>query len=256
MDIKTALIWATQKLEKNNIESSALDAEILLSQVLQQNKQFLYSQPQIKLNFWQWLKFKYLIWQRTHNTPIAYLTKQKEFYGLNFYINKHVLVPRPLTEGLVDKALEHIRKQKAENKRRINIADIGTGSGNIIITLIKELQKEKYNLDGFKFYATDISAAALKIAKKNAKIHQVNQCITFLQGDLLKPLAQKKIDLILANLPYLKPNDLNEPSISKESRLALIGDYSEFFKQISQLNPQPTVIYEDKTGVNIKMSSC
>ncbi len=252
MLINTALTKADEKLRQFN--SSNLDAEVLLSFILKKTKEFLYTHPEIKLNWIQKIRFFYLINQRAKNWPIAYLTGQKEFYGRAFCVNKHVLVPRPLTEKLVDKTLKIIneaKKQKEAYYQRYAIADIGTGSGNIIITIIKELQKEKYNLDDFKFYATDISAQALKAAKKNARLHQVDNFITFLKGNLLKPLEDKKIDLILANLPYFKPADLTEPSIKKEPEQALRGNYDEFFKQVSQLPAQPIIIYENKNGINL-----
>lgn len=268
MLIKPALLWAKQKLKKS--ESAQLDAEVLLSFIIHKPKEFIYAHPETKLNWMQKIRFFYLIFKRAKNWPVAALTKVKEFYGRAFYVNKHVLIPRPLTEELIDKAIEYNQDQKTKNKacpersrgEQINIVDIGTGSGNIIITLIKELQKEKYDLNKFKFYATDISQAALKVAKKNARWHQVDNFITFLKGDLLKPLKDKKSDLILANLPYLNQDDLNEPSIKKEPKLALLGNYNEFFKQIGTIHElplphsQPTVIYEDKTGIHCYSTSC
>ncbi|MDP2586905.1 MAG: HemK/PrmC family methyltransferase [Candidatus Komeilibacteria bacterium] len=246
MTIKSALTKAAQKLE--SFDSAQLDADILLAFVLNKSKEFLYTHPEVKLNWIQKIRFFYLISRRSKNWPIAYLTGQKEFYGRNFYVNKNVLIPRPLTEELIAKALANIKPGDT-------ICDLGTGSGCIIITIIKELQKQNYDLSDFKFYAVDISPKALQVAKKNAYFHGVDQYIEFLQGDLLKPLQGLKIDLILANLPYLDTNDLNEPSIKKEPKLALVGTYDKFFQQVAQLNPQPIVIYEDKTGINIKTSS-
>ncbi|MCX6786082.1 MAG: peptide chain release factor N(5)-glutamine methyltransferase [Candidatus Komeilibacteria bacterium] len=257
MTIKNALVWATQKLAKNNFISAQLDAEILLSLTLKQNKEFLYAKPEFKLNLLQKIRFFYFTNKRLKNWPIAYLTHHKEFYGYNFYVNKHVLTPRPETEGIIDLAIEEIKKCYMLHATCYTICDIGTGSGCIIITLISELQKNNYNLDNFKFYATDISGAALRVAKKNARLQQVEKHIEFLHGDLLKPLQAKTIDLILANLPYLELTDLNEPSIKKEPKLALLGNYDEFFKQAgvihgSPLHPKPIIIYEDKTGICLK----
>ncbi len=243
MNVKNALTVGAQKLK--HIDSAQLDAEVLLSFVINKSKEFLYAHPETKLNWIQKIRFFYLINQRSKNWPVAYLTGIKEFYGRTFYVNKNVLIPRPLTEELIEKALAII-------KLGYSICDLGTGSGCIIITIIKELQKQNYNLNNFKFYASDISRKALQVAKKNARFHQVNQHIQFLQGDLLKPLPGKKIALIIANLPYLEANDLNEPSIKKEPTLALLGNYDEFFKQASRLIPQPAVIYEDKSGIHLK----
>ena len=259
MEIKEALRWSTEKLSKGGINSASLDAEILLSFVLKKPKEFLYAYPEKKLAFWQILRLKRLINKRLKNWPIAYLTHEKEFYGYNFYVNRRVLIPRPLTEQMIERVFPEIQKRIANpsalpgtgRESRIAIADIGTGSGNIIIALIKKLEKEKYNLDDFKFYATDISAAALKVAEKNARRHGVLKYITFLKGDLLTPLKNSEIDLLLANLPYLNVTEVQkEPSIQKEPREALIGDfYPQLFKQINQLWPKPLIIFEDKTGI-------
>jgi len=247
MLIKSALLRAKQQFKKS--DSAQLDAEVLLSFVINKPKEFLYAHPEVKLNWIQKIRFFYLVRKRAKDWPVAGLTGRKEFYGRPFYVDKHVLIPRPLTEELIDETLKIIKKIIINHQSSIIIADIGTGSGNIIITLIKELQKQKFNLDNFKFYATDISAKALLVAKKNARLHKVNQYIKFFQGNLLKPLQNLKIDLILANLPYLDKSDLTEPSIQKEPRIALLGNYDQFFKQVYQLNPQPIVIFEDKTGI-------
>lgn len=259
MKIKEALRQSTVKLQQGGVESAPLDAEILLSFASKKGREYLYTYLDKKLDIFQKIKFKYLINRRLNNFPIAYLTHQKEFYGYNFYVNRHVLIPRPLTEQMIDLALNEIKacpersrgEQKTKSKKQIIIADIGTGSGNIIISLIKQLQKERFNLNNFKFYASDISASTLKVAKKNAQRHGVLKYINFLKGDLLKPLQGKTIDLILANLPYLNITDVQkEPSIQKEPPGALIGDfYPQLFKQIRQRQPRPAIIFEDKTGV-------
>lgn len=255
MTIKKALIKAVERFQA--FDSAQLDAEILLSFALNKTKEFLHAHPESKLNWIQKIRFFYLILRRCQNWPIAYLTGKREFYGRIFFVNKNVLIPRPLTEELIDKTLKTIKSQLVTPDARCTICDIGTGSGNIIITLIKELQKANYDLSRFEFYAVDISKRALAVAKKNARFHQVDQYINFVQGDLLKPLPGKKVDLILANLPYLELTDLTEPSIKKEPKLALLGNYNEFFYQLSQFNPEPILIYEDKSGIHLyKNSSC
>ncbi|MFA6305044.1 MAG: HemK/PrmC family methyltransferase [Patescibacteria group bacterium] len=250
MQVKIALNTGASKLSRLN--SPILDAEILLSFVLKKTKEYLYTHPETKLNWIQKIRFFYLINKRSKNWPVATLTGVKEFYGRNFCVNKNVLVPRPLTEELIDQALNYIKDQRLKTEVNLTITDIGTGSGNIIISLIKELQKQNYDLDKFKFYASDVSQSALKVAKKNAKIYQVDKFITFLKGSLLKPYKNIQPNLILANLPYLDPTDLTEPSIKKEPVVALIGNYDEFFKQVAKLHTQPIVIYEDKNGVHHK----
>jgi len=277
MDNKTALIWATQKLNKTT--SPELDAEILLAFVLHKDKVWLFSHPETGLTKPQETKFKKLILKRAKLFPIAYLTGAKEFYGFNFKITPDVLVPRPLTEELVDQALKFIKNTK---KRPLTIADIGTGSGCIIISLIKELQKlnaipaKSWPASGgkkFTFYATDISAKALAVAKKNAKFYGLSKNIRFYKGDLLKPLLNKKVDLILTNPPYLtKAHFKKEKSIQREPKIALIGSprfaveagnpFKKLFSQIQKTSAKGglasgqkipvTIMYEDLEGIHQK----
>ena len=248
MKIKTALLWATKTLNKTN--SPELDAEILLAFVLKKNKKWLFLYPQKNLTKIQEAKFKKLASQRAKFFPIAYLTSEKEFYGFNFKITPNVLVPRPLTENLIDRALDFIKNNK---KCPLTIADIGTGSGCLIIVLAKKLA-ETENLKNFKFYATDISSKALAVAKKNAKLHSLSKNIKFYQGDLLKPLLNKKIDLILTNLPYLTKNHFKkEKSIQKEPKVALVGNlYKKLFSLAQKLKTPVTIIYEDLKGIHQK----
>ncbi|HLC64266.1 MAG TPA: HemK/PrmC family methyltransferase [Patescibacteria group bacterium] len=247
MNLNQALKKATEKLIAEKIGSASLDAELLLSLATRKPKEFLHAYPEKQLNFLQKLKLNYLIKRRLKGCPLAYLTGQKEFYGHSFYVNKQVLIPRPLTEKIIDLALKEVKKG-------FSIVDVGTGSGNIIISLALELQK-KHPLNDFKLYGLDISRQALKVAKKNARIHKLNKKIAFLRSNLLEKLKDEKIDLILANLPYLEAADLNEPSIQKEPKMALVGNYAELSRQIEKLQSRPVVICEDKEGVSKKEAS-
>ncbi len=227
MIITEALRWAKNKL--SNIDSPQLDAEVLLSFVLKKNKTFLYTYPEKKLSKPQTDKFKILIKQRAKNIPSAYLTKQKEFFGLNFYVDKRVLIPRPETEIIVEQASELIKKYKLKS-----LADIGTGSGCIAITLKKLFPK-------LKVLASDISLPALAVAKKNARLNKVR--IQFKKGDLLTPYKHLKIDILVANLPYLSQEIYNSAkTIKHEPKTALFAkkqglEYIEnTIKQIVKLN--------------------
>ena len=246
MRIKEALKWATKKL--NKIKTTSLDAEVLLSFDLNKPKEYLFSHPEISLTLRQTQKLKKLVEQRSKLEPVAYLTNHKEFYGLDFYVNKNVLVPRPETEMLVDEVI------KVSRNKKINIADIGTGSGCIAITLAKHLPKAK-------IFATDICKRALKVAQKNAKNHKLK--INFFQGDLINPLKNKKIDIIIANLPYIPLKALANPkeyswgidqyvdeycALKFEPKKALAGGadglklYEKIFQQIKNLKKLPSLI--------------
>jgi len=219
MTIKESLQKAIKALSNKNIKSAALDAEILLLYALNRSK----NKPKSFVNDRAWLYahddyilstrqknifFKY-IEQRKRFEPIAYITGKKEFYGLEFYVDKNVLIPRPETEIIVEEALKEIIKKTAEGKT-IVIADIGTGSGAIAISIAKIL-KNAGKHENIKIYATDISAEALKIAKINKKnIVGPGGRISFRQGSLWQALPRKiKFDFVLANLPYLSAPSRN-----------------------------------------------
>lgn len=199
MTIKYALKQAIKKLLQNrreSFDSAYLDAELLLAWVLKKDRTFLYSHSIYQLTTYQLKNYNFFIQRCLTGVPLAYLTKQKEFFGLNFYLDQQVLIPRPETELLVETAIDLIQK----NQRKIKtIADIGTGSGCIAITLAKKFQAKR----SLKIYAIDISQSALKVAKINAKKHRVLDQIKFLKGNLLLPIKNRDIDLICANLPYL-----------------------------------------------------
>jgi release factor glutamine methyltransferase len=173
----------------------SLDAEVLLAYVLKKPREYLFVNQESRIKNQEAKKFLALVKKRQLGWPVAYLTQKKEFFGLNFFVNKHVLIPRPETEGLVELILSRIKNQESG----IKILDIGTGSGNIIIALAKTISSLTPHPSPL-FCASDISPKALLVAKKNAKNHGVK--ITFKQGDLLAPWKNKNFDIIVANLPY------------------------------------------------------
>ncbi len=238
MTIKTALDWANQKLQKTSV-SSALDAEVLLSFVLDKTKGYIYANLQKTLAKFQVSSFKKFIRKRARYWPIAYLTGHKEFFGLDFIVTRNVLIPRPETELLVELALEIL---KARSYHLKGVIDLGTGSGNIIISLAVILSGAK-NLN---FYAIDSSQKALKIAHKNARRHGVLKKIKFLRGNLLSRFFENwKLEignfLIIANLPYLTPSQYSGyPDLKHEPRQALVGGkdglkyFRNLFKQLQK----------------------
>ena len=174
--------------------------------------------------------------------PVEYVTGHAEFCGLDFLVNPSVLIPRLESEKIVHFAVDYINRQ---NLAHPAVADIGTGSGCIAITLAKFLPKAK-------IYATDICKKALGAASKNAKIYNVK--INFIQGNLLEPLKNKKIDIVVANLPYgwkeWKNNSSTETSglkfepqkalFTKEGGLFL---YLQLFSQLAKRKQKPKSIY-------------
>ncbi len=215
-----------------------LDLELIISRVIKKPREFVLTHPEFKLITNYELRITNYIDRRLKGEPLAYIFGEKEFYGLNFKVNKNTLIPRPETELMVDETI----KQLTINNEQLTIIDIGTGSGCIIISLAKQLAN-------YKFIATDISRTALRVARQNAKIHKVNKRIKFLNGNLLKPVLNNKkliIDncklIIVSNLPYLTPAQIkNSSSIQCEPKLALnagkdgLKYYRQLFKQIKLL---------------------
>ncbi len=225
------------------------DLELIISRVIKKPREFVLARPEHEISKNYELRIKNYVKRRINGEPIAYIFGEKEFYGLNFKVNKNTLVPRPETELMVDEAIK-LRQQTADSKRQdIVFLDIGTGSGCIIISLIKNLIYSKYKIQNTKFIATDISSPALRLARQNAKLHKVDKKIKFLQGNLLEPIIKnKKLKIencklmILANLPYLTPTQIkNSPSIQHEPKLALTAGrdglkyYRRLLKQIKTL---------------------
>lgn len=199
--IKAALEQDIQTLaRKQERQAARLDAQILLAHVLDVNRSTFYAYPERELSPEQLAQFMALVQRRLQHEPIAYITGQREFYGRDFLVDSRVLIPRPETELLVEEALQTIRGKIAGGMLPV-VADIGTGSGAIPVTLAVEEPHLPY------LYACDISAAALEVARANSERYHVEQRIRFLQGDLLAPLPEP-VDVLTANLPYVGTDEM------------------------------------------------
>lgn len=265
MRISQLLIENNKLLKKHKIPNPHFEAEILLSYILKKPREFLLAHPEFEARRSQVMCYELCVTRRIKGEPIAYLAGHKEFYGLDFFVNKNVLIPRPETEMMVEEAF-HI----THNSKPVTFIDIGTGSGCVIISLCKQLLSCGCpQLRSARFFGIDISKPALAVALKNAKLHGVNKRIKFLYGDLLKlilkncggrvlcgktlleqnPKHLKYLNnpkypiIITANLPYLTPAQVkNSPSIQYEPRLALTAGpdglkyYRRLFKQIKRFH--------------------
>lgn len=235
------------------------EAELLLAHTLGKPREFIVAHPEAKVGLFDYWKFKRLIHKRKKGVPIAYLTGYKEFYGLDFVVNRHVLIPRPETETLVDEIINH--KSEIINQHTVFI-DVGTGSGCIAIAVAKTIGKIK-RLEDYKIMGIDTSAKALKVARKNAEKHDVE--IEFLHGNLLDPflnnrttrLPARQVEqlnnrtiFITANLPYLTDAQYHdEPTIQHEPKSALVAHdhglslYRELLQQIFELASKKILKY-------------
>lgn len=220
MKIKELVLRTTDYLAKHDILSPRLDAEVLLSYLLKKERIFLY------LNWDSILKehtldiFRKLVLERSKHIPIAYLTGHKEFMSIDFEVNEKVLIPRPETEVLVEATLS--RMLSGQPNREWVAIDIGTGCGNIAVTLAKN--------QNIRIYASDISEDALSVSMRNAKNSRIEKSIRFLCGDLFKAFnglnLDERIDFIVSNPPYVSSADFEKLPIDIkqfEPRIALDG---------------------------------
>ncbi len=211
MTLKQALSCARVVLAANGIEDASLETEVLLRYILKVSRVQLYLGLEHEISPEQDEEFQRLIQRRLQHEPSAYITEHREFYGRDFYVDPSVLIPRPESELLVEKALE-----LAENQAVATIVDVGTGCCAIAISLA-------LNLRQVKIYASDISASALKVARFNCRQHGVADRISFLEGDMLDSLPEPA-DLIIANLPYVAEAELQrDDELNFEPSLALNG---------------------------------
>jgi release factor glutamine methyltransferase len=216
--IRAALDWGTERLVQAGQRSARLDAQVLLSHILGVERSMLYAYPERAISTEQERGFHALIERRVQHEPVAYLIGHKEFYGLDFVVDRRVLIPRPETELLVEAALERIH-HRLEGGQVPLVADIGTGSGAIPVTLAVEEARLPY------LYACDISSEALEVARLNCQRYHVERRVRLLQGNLLAPLPEP-VDILTANLPYIgsEEKELLEPDVlAYEPHLALFS---------------------------------
>lgn len=239
-------------------EYQNVEIEILLAHVLGKSKEFLFMSPARRLTRIQINRLTRMVGRREKGEPIAYILGYKDFYGLRFRVNRDVLIPRPETEGLVELALQALKscKPRAANRK---ILDLGTGSGCIAISIAKALRNSKLK---HQIVASDISPAALKVARKNARARGVK--ISFIQSDLLQNI-RGKFDIVITNLPYVSHKDYRArfKNLAREPKIALTDGtnawiiYERFFKAISEskiLNPKSTIFLEIDPRSRIRLA--
>ena len=231
--IRNILKSAIAKLKKSEIEFPEINADTLLAYILSCDRANLYTNPDDLINDSDICKYNELIHKRASHVPLQYITKRVEFMSLDFVVDEGVLIPRPETEILVEAVIK-----KTDNKlyhdRIITIIDIGTGSGNIAVSLAK-------NISNVKIYASDISREALTVANENVLRHDVTDQIHLLHGNVFEAFSSNvkkgQVDFIVSNPPYVSKSEsknLEPELIDHEPLLALIGgeDGLFFYKQI------------------------
>ena len=282
LDIRTALKRGIAELRDADVPTYTLAAELLLLHVLGRDRVWLYAHPEEIVSNLDAHRFVSLITRRAAGEPTQYLTGKQEFWGLEFEVTADVLIPRPETEHVIEVALDRLAVREIRCGRKqtltgegLDIIDVGTGSGCIAVALAKELPAAR-------FVATDISAAALAVARRNASRHAVSERIQFVECNLLvcatasdaaasvggaqhgEPVSSKNLaadakgpsefDLIVSNPPYIGRNE--KDSLMREVRehepeIALYGGeegyeiYADLIAQAAQrLKPAGLLVLE------------
>ncbi len=215
MLVNEAIAFAEQELKKSNNLNSRLDSEILVSHLINIPRDSIYSKLKENLSFSKAEELQKLVNRRVNKEPIAYILNNKEFWSTNFYVDRSVLIPRPETEVLIDLILSHLNNKKLF----LNILDIGTGSGCILISLLKELTKAKG-------IGIDKSKKAITIAKINSVSQKVDTRALFKNINLEEIKFDKKFDIIVSNPPYLPDVSLKNLNLDiklYEPKIALQG---------------------------------
>ncbi|MDY0091556.1 MAG: peptide chain release factor N(5)-glutamine methyltransferase [Candidatus Vecturithrix sp.] len=237
------LQWTTTYFQEKGVQSPRLTAEVLLAHTLQQDRLYLYVHYDQPLEPEERKRFKTLLLHRTQGVPTQYLTGVQEFWSLGFRVTPAVLIPRPETEHLVETTLELARPMP-----KPSILDLGTGSGIIAISLKREMPQAN-------LYASDVSDAALLIARENASsLLPDGRQVTFCQGDLFAPFPGMSFDLIVSNPPYISESDyaaLASEVRDHEPKLALYAgkDGLDIYRRLiaeahSYLTPQGYILVE------------
>ena len=239
MNIENILDKASKQLNSLNINNANLDCEVLLSNTISKDREYLI------LNLKQNLDKKYidffynLIERRKKGEPVAYLINKKEFWKETFYVNKDVLIPRPDTEHLIEEVIKY-----TDEDSKLHILDIGTGSGCILLSILSE--RKKFNGTGI-----DISKKSINISRYNAKKLKLNNRTKFYVSDVDNFLIGK-YDIVISNPPYIENLSLkylDRDVINFEPKLALDGGKDGFSKIIKVINKSSSLI--KKNGIFI-----
>ena len=249
MTRRQALARAGELLARHKIEDATLEAELLLRHTLKIDRAQLFTDLDSSLKKRQEQTYRTFVKRRIKGEPSAYITGHREFFGLDFFVDKRVLIPRPETELLIEQAIA-----QSANYQRPIIVDVGTGCGAIAISLAMHIPQAE-------IYAIDISKAALKVATRNCLKHDVADRVKLLAGDLMEP-APIPVDMIVANPPYVLTADMPQVNtFGFEPHLALDGgrDGMDVIKRLclqtrDKLRPAGCLLLEIGMGQSERIS--
>jgi release factor glutamine methyltransferase len=232
--LRESLAAAISRLTAANVPSLRLNAELLLMFTLQCDRAYLHAHPERKLSADEQRRYDQALAERERGVPAQYITGHQEFWGMDFIVTPAVLIPRPETEHVIEIVLERVRAGwTSSSAESIRIVDVGTGSGCIALALAKELP-------GTEIHATEISPAALDIARANAARLQLEACVQFHQTDLLQGLESGRFDFVVSNPPYVGESEEDHVQLEvrkHEPRNAVFGGATGL-EVIERLIPQ------------------
>ena len=204
MLLKQALTSAITRLSADQTPSPRMNAELLLMFTLGCDRAYLHAHPERELTSEEGERYDRALGERSRGIPTQYITGHQEFWGMDFIVTPAVLIPRPETEHVVETVLELTSKSGTlAPVRSVRIVDVGTGSGCIALALAKELPLAE-------IHATDISAAALEIARANAARHQLEERVEFQCVDLLGGFRASSFDIVVSNPPYVGKSEADQ----------------------------------------------
>jgi len=198
--IRTILEWTASDFARHGVDSPRLDAEVLLAHCLGVDRLALYLDMDRPLDTDEKRQFRALVGRRRDREPVAYITGLREFWSLSFSVDSSVLVPRPETEHLVEHCLDNLSRRNASGSPLI--VDVGTGSGCIAVALASERED-------VRVLAIDKEREALRVAKRNISAHELDERVSVVIADLLDPLGEARVDLVVSNPPYIPSAELD-----------------------------------------------
>lgn len=250
MPLRDALTSAIDQLTAAHVGSPRMNAELLLMFTLECDRAYLYAHPERELTAEEEARYLEAIAQRCRGIPAQYITGHQEFWGLDLIVSPAVLIPRPETEHVIETVLHLIDGSRtATPGSRLRIVDVGTGSGCIALALAREFPSAE-------IHATDISAAALEIARANAARHQFERRICFHETDLLAGLAPGSFDLVVSNPPYVGESEQDEVQLEVrkfEPRNAVFAGPTGL-EVIARLIPQAEIVLKPGGWIVIEIS--
>jgi len=229
--LKEALRQAEARIASQHIPDTRMEAELLLMHALGIQRAELYARLDETLSSAVGDEFQALVERRLRHEPAAYILGRHEFYGTELQVDRRVLIPRPETELLVETALDFVGRRFGR-EQPCSVVDVGTGSGAIAIALALHLPRAR-------IYATDASSGAIDVARLNCSRHGVQGRVGLLMGDLLEPLSQR-VDVIVANLPYVKDADIPQlmPEIREFEPVAALAGGADGLDHVRRLLAQ------------------